>query len=57
MSEAYADYFPCSFFNDPDLGEWSVNHQRGMRNLDNNHRFPDHIALQIRARRSNTTPA
>ena len=44
MSEAYADYFPCSFFNDPDLGEWSVNHQRGMRNLDNNHRFPDHIA-------------
>ena len=43
MNEAYADYFPCSFFNDPDMGEWSVSSARGLRNLDNNNRFPDHL--------------
>ncbi len=43
MGEAYGDYFSCSFFNDPEMGEWSVNNQRGMRNLNNNQRFPDNI--------------
>ena len=43
MNEAYADYFPCSFFNDADMGEWAVSNRRGMRNLDNNQRFPDDI--------------
>ncbi|MCZ6681233.1 MAG: M36 family metallopeptidase, partial [Candidatus Poribacteria bacterium] len=45
MNEAYADYFPCSFFDDPDLGEWSVSNLRGLRNLDNDNRFPDEIFL------------
>ena len=43
MNEAYSDYFPCSFFDDPDLGEWSVSNRRGLRNLDNNNRFPDQL--------------
>jgi Zn-dependent metalloprotease len=43
MGEAYADYFACTLFSDPDMGEWSVNSQSGMRNLNNNHRFPNDI--------------
>ena len=43
MGEGYADYFPCSFFNDPVVGEWAVNSRRGMRNLENSNRFPDDI--------------
>ena len=43
MNEGYADYFASSFFNDPDMGEWSVNRQSGMRNLNHSNRFPDNI--------------
>ncbi len=43
MNEAYADYFACTLFNDPHVGEWSVGSNDGLRNLDISNKYPDDI--------------
>jgi Zn-dependent metalloprotease len=43
LEEGYADYFACTINNDPDMGEYTAALIRGMRCLENSHRYPDDV--------------
>jgi Zn-dependent metalloprotease len=43
MNEGYADYFSCTNFNDPYEGEWAAGTSDGIRNMENNHKYPDQV--------------
>lgn len=43
MNEAYADYFACTLFNDPHIGEWTTGSNDGLRNLENSNKYPNDI--------------
>jgi hypothetical protein len=47
MDEGFADYFSCSLLNDPIIGEWVVSDPQGLRNIDNNLRYPDDYIGQV----------
>jgi Zn-dependent metalloprotease len=43
MNEAYADYFACTPFKDPHIGEWIAGSSEGVRNLDNQRVYPTDV--------------
>jgi Zn-dependent metalloprotease len=43
LQEGYADYFACTINNGPEMGEYTADDPKGMRNLENSHRYPDDV--------------
>ncbi|MEN3044672.1 MAG: nidogen-like domain-containing protein [Candidatus Hydrothermales bacterium] len=46
MNEAWADYWACTQFGDPVMGEWVMPSQY-QRNLQNDYKYPDHYVGQV----------
>jgi len=51
MNEGQADYFACSFTNDPKLGQWTVAKMGKdcLRNLENTFHYPQDIQNEVHA--------
>jgi Zn-dependent metalloprotease len=51
MNEGQADYFACSFTNDPALGEYVMKklNRPYLRHMENNKRYPDDIKHEVHA--------
>jgi Zn-dependent metalloprotease len=43
LNEGYADYFACTINDDPGEGEYVVASDRGLRNLQNHHHYPEDV--------------